>query len=335
MKAKHIIVILVLAAISITSCQQAKSEHQSEPEHQPESISELMDSVLNRGELIYHYIHCNGDSSYQDNYWFDIDFSNFSDKKHKDIQLYLADKMPRLLDSICRKSEESYRYCTRDSLDYNIIISKNPHEDITYKQYRCWRRYLPREVFNLNHTIINKTKASSNGSDPAPIHETLQKFLAEQKKVDKYDVCYEFDEGFPFSSLKDFRKDIPHGPDSLAASKLTGTHYIIRVNSKNEKDSLHAELTKRIEKLLTKRPIPGTLFRSIIWSPQEPYLMQNVHVCDYTKKKSIYRIEIEKLTKDLHIMELDYNNSPRAAFPYNWHYILRTHNADIISRIPE
>ena len=95
MKAKHIIVILVLAAISITSCQQPETE----PEHQPESISELMDSVLNKVEYIYHNIYCCGDSSYQDSYCLWIDVPDSCAKKKKDLTSYLADKTPKLLEA--------------------------------------------------------------------------------------------------------------------------------------------------------------------------------------------------------------------------------------------
>lgn len=334
MKAKHIIVILVLAAISITSCQQAKPEPDSE--HQPESISELMDSLLNRGVCINHYIFCSTDSSYHDTYHFGINFYDNCDKKEKDLKLYLADKTPKLLDSICKKSEDSYRYCTSDSLDYNIIVSKNPYESVTYQQYKSEWNNKPYEGFYLDHTINKKANYSSNGFDPRPIHETLLKFLSEQKKVQKYDVCYEWDEGVPITEHGNGHRYVfwAKGPDSLAASKVTGTLYVISLKGQNVRDSLHTELTKRIEKLLTQRPIRGTQFSSYTWSPQKPYMMQNVSVYNYNKRKSNYRIMIDHFTDDLHVLELDYD-APRAAVPTYWCSDIRTYNDKITYRIPE
>lgn len=332
MKAKHIIVILVLAAIGITSCQQV------EPVHQPESVSELMDTILNRGFTITHNIYCKYDSTYEDVYRFGRNIYYKCNKKERDLKLYLPDITPKLLDSICMKSEESYRYCTSDSLDYNIIISKDPYESVTYTQNKswCWVNNMSYEGFYLAHTITKKANDSSNDYDPAPIHETLQKFLSEQKKVQKYDICYEWDKGVPVSNFYCRYQIMGSGPNSLGASKVTGTLYVVSLKGEDMRDSLHTELTKRIEKLLTKRPIYGAHFNSNASSPQEPYMMQDVFVHDYRKKPSFnYSVMIDHFNKDLHILELDYNDSPRAAIPSLWNSITHNHNAEVTYRIPE
>ncbi len=334
MKAKHIIVILVLAAISITSCQQPETE----PEHQPESISELMDSVLNKGEYIYHNIYCCGDSSYQDSYCLWIDVPDSCAKKKKDLTSYLADKTPKLLDSICKKSEDSYRYCTSDSLDYNIIISKNPHESVSYKQYESKWNNKTSKRFDLLHNIIKKANDSSNDYDAAPIHETLQKFLSEQKKLEKYDVCYEWDEGEPFKNYYDplYHAYLTrHDQDSLAAFKITGTLYIISAKGQNKIDSLLVELTNRIEMLITKHPIRGVHFRSTTFSSKAQYMVDHISIDNPKKRNIAYTMETIRFPDRLCILELNSEKAPRAAIPVYWWHDIHMHNGVVVYRLPE
>ena len=90
MKRIYIIIYIGLVALSLASCKQMK------PDRQIESVGELMDSLTERGEQVYRYIICTGDSTYQDERWFHY-FSKEKDSNvHQSSLLFLADKTPAL-----------------------------------------------------------------------------------------------------------------------------------------------------------------------------------------------------------------------------------------------
>ena len=136
---------VMLAVLSLASCKQPLHERQIE------TVGELMDSLINRGEQVYRYIICGGDSTYQDERW----FYYFYDEKNKNVQqsslLFLADKMPDLLDKLCREAEKSYRYWEGDSLDYSITMHSKPLELLSFKHYKSEK---DEEVVSLNHTTM-------------------------------------------------------------------------------------------------------------------------------------------------------------------------------------
>ena len=161
----------MLAILSLASCKQPLHERQIE------TVGELMDSLINRGEQVYRYIICGGDSTYQDVHY-------FYDEKNKNVRqsslLFLADKTPDLLDKLCRKAEKSYRYWEGDSLDYSITMHSKPLELLSFKHYKNEK---DEEVVSLSHTTKKYAQHLSAPYDPQPIQAVLQKFLSDQKDV--------------------------------------------------------------------------------------------------------------------------------------------------------
>ena len=319
MKHKHIIFILSLVVAS--SCSQPQ------PEHQIETVSELLDSLMNRGEQVYRYIICGGDSSYQDERWFHY----FTDGKYNEVQkdnlLFLEDKTPDLLDRLCKKAEKSYRYSEGDSLDYSITMSSKPLELLSFKSFRDKQRG---GIVSLTHTNMRPVKYSATPYDATPIHAVLQKFLKEQKNVTTHNVCYEWDEGVPFTDFKNVQlvgryKGI--GADSLAAAKITGTLYDITIKGEGRADSANADLNNRMTKLITERPIKGAHLSSFYPGGKwKYYYMQGIYIFNWQLRRKLYAIDVETNGCKLYILELWCADAPRSAVPSNWWAVSRIHN---------
>ena len=315
----------MLADLSMASCRQLKADRQ--PDRQLETVGELMDSLTDRGEQVYRYIICGGDSTYQDERWIHY----FYDKEEKNVQqsslLFLADKMPDLLDKLCQEAEKSYRYWEGDSLDYSITMHSKPLELLSFKHYKNEK---DGEVVSLYHTTMKQAKHLSAPYDPQPIQAVLQKFLAEQKDVKTYDVCYEWDEGVPFTDFKNEQlvgryKGI--GADSLAAAKITGTLYAISIKREGRSDELSAELNKRMTALITERPFKGAHLSSFYPGGKwKFYYMQGIRIFDRQRRRKLYDLKAQVLGNNLYILELNSADAPRSAVPCNWWAVKQIHN---------
>ena len=311
----------MLAILSLASCKQLEHERQIE------TVGELMDSLINRGEQVYRYIICGGDSTYQDERW----FYYFYDEKNKNVQqsslLFLADKTPDLLDKLCRKAEKSYRYWEGDSLDYSITMHSKPLELLSFKHYKNEK---DEEVVSLSHTTKKYAKHLSAPCDPTPIQAVLQKFLAEQKNVTTYDICYEWDEGVPFTDFKDEQLILRYkgtGADSLAAAKITGTLYAVSLKREGRSDELSAELNKRMTALITERPIKGAYLSSFYPGGKWKFCrMQDIKIFDRQRRRKLYDLQVQVLGDKLYILELNSADAPRSAIPCNWWAVKRIHN---------
>ena len=321
MKRIYIIIYIGLVALSLASCKQMK------PDRQIESVGELMDSLTERGEQVYRYIICTGDSTYQDERWFHY-FSKEKDSNvHQSSLLFLADKTPALLDKLCREAEKSYRYWEGDSLDYSITMHSKPQELLSFKWFKNKQQ---EEIVSLSHTTMKYAKHLSAPCDPTPIQAVLQKFLAEQKNVTTYDICYEWDEGVPFTDFKD-EQLIPRyqgtGADSLAAAKITGTLYAISLKREGRSEELSAELNKRMTALITKRPIKGTTLASFYPGGKwKFYCMQVFSIFDRQRRRKLYDLKVQMSSETLYILELNSADAPRSAVPCNWWAVKRIHN---------
>ncbi len=314
---------VMLAVLSLASCKQPLHERQIE------TVGELMDSLINRGEQVYRYIICGGDSTYQDERWFHY----FYDEKNKNVQqsslLFLADKMPDLLDKLCREAEKSYRYWEGDSLDYSITMYSKPLELLSFKHYKNEK---DGEVVSLTHTTMRYAQHLSAPYDPQPIQAVLQKFLSEQKDVKTYDVCYEWDEGVPFTDLNNgndllFSPWKGLGTDSLAAAKITGTLYDVTIKGEGRADSANADFNRRMTKLITERPIKGAHLYSYYPGRKKKYsYLQGIKVADWQKRKVFYDLNVQKEGDKLHILELQAADAPRFAKPVMWWCVRRIHN---------
>ena len=315
------IIIIGFAVMHLVSCKQPL------PERQIETVGELMDSLINRGEQVYRYIICGGDSTYQDERL----FYYFYDEKNKYVQqsslLFLADKTPDLLDKLCRKAEKSYRHWEGDSLDYSITMHSKPLELLSFKHYKSEK---DGEVVSLNHTTMRYAQHLSAPYDPQPIQAVLQKFLSEQKDVKTYDVCYEWDEGVPFTDFKDEQLILRYqgtGADSLAAAKVTGTLYAISIKREGRSEELSAELNKRMTALITERPIKGATLASFCPGRKwKFYCMQAFSIFDRQRRRKLYDLEVQMFSETLYILELNSADAPRSAVPCNWWAVSRIHN---------
>lgn len=311
----------VLAILSLASCKQPLHERQIE------TVGELMDSLINRDEQVYRYIICRGDSTYQDERWFHY----FYDEKNKNVQqsslLFLADKTPDLLDKLCQEAEKSYRYWEGDSLDYSITMHSKPLELLSFKHYKNEK---DEEVVSLSHTTMKHAKHLSAPCDPTPIQAVLQKFLAEQKNVTTYDICYEWDEGVPFTDFKDEQlvgRYIGIGADSLAAAKITGTLYAISLKREGRSDELSAELNKRMTALITERHIKGAHLSSFYPGGKWKFCrMQGIRIFDGQRRRNLYDLKVQVFSNMLYILELNSADAPRSAYPCNWWAVKRIHN---------
>jgi len=312
---------VMLAILSLASCKQLEHERQIE------TVGELMDSLINRDEQVYRYIICGGDSTYQDERW----FYYFYDEKNKNVQqsslLFLADKTPDLLEKLCREAEKSYRYWEGDSLDYSITMHSKPLELLSFKSFKNEK---DEEVVSLSHTTMKYAQHLSAPYDAQPIQAVLQKFLSEQKDVKTYDICYEWDEGVPFTDFKDEQLDLRYkgiGTDSLAAAKITGTLYIVTIKGEGRSDELSAELNNRMTALITERPIKGAYLSSFYSRGKWKFCrMQDIRIFDRQRRRKLYDLQVQVLGDKLYILELNSADAPRSAIPCNWWAVKRIHN---------
>lgn len=325
MKRIYIIIYIGLVALSLASCKQMK------PDRQIESVGELMDSLIERGDQVYRYIICRGDSTYQDERWFHYFFKEKDSNVHQSSLLFLADKTPALLDKLCREAEKSYRYWEGDSLDYSITMHSKPLELLSFKWFKNKQQ---EEIVSLSHTTMKYAKHLSAPCDPTPIQAVLQKFLAEQKNVTTYDICYEWDEGVPFTDFKtDFKTEqLIHryqgtGADSLAAAKITGTLYAVSLKREGRSEELSAELNKRMTALITERHIKGAHLSSFYPGGKWKFCrMQGIRIFDGQRRRNLYDLKVQVFSETLYILELNSADAPRSAYPCNWWAVKRIHN---------
>jgi hypothetical protein len=311
----------MLAVLCLASCKQLEHERQIE------TVGELMDSLINRGEQVYRYINCSGDSTYQDERWFHYFFKEKDSYVQQSSLLFLADKTPDLLDKLCREAEKSYRYWEGDSLDYSITMHSKPLELLSFKWFKNKQQ---EEIVSLSHTTMKYAKHLSAPCDPTPIQAVLQKFLAEQKNVTTYDICYEWDEGVPFTDFKNEQLILRYqgtGADSLAAAKITGTLYAISLKREGRSDELSAELNKRMTALITERPIKGAHLSSFYPGGKWKFCrMQGISIFDRQRRRKLYDLKVQVFSETLYILELNSADAPRSAVPCNWWAVSRIHN---------
>ncbi len=323
MRRIYIIIYIGLVALILASCRQIEHERQIE------TVGELMDSLINRGDQVYRYIICTGDSTFQDERWFHY-FSKEKDSNvHQSSLIFLSDKTPALLDNLCRKAEKSYRYQEGDSLDYSITMRSKPLELLSFKHYKNEK---DGEIVSLTYTTMRHALHSAAPYDPLPIQTVLKKFLAEQKDVRTYDVCYEWDEGVPFPDFKGKSIELigklqAQGTDSLAAAKITGTLYDVTFKGEGRADSANADLNRRMTKLITERPIKGAHLSSYYPGGKMKYsYFRGISIADWQKRKKFYDLNVQMEGDRLHILELQAADAPRFAKPISWWVVKRIHN---------
>jgi len=318
---------VVLAVLSIASCTQPK------PEHQIESVSELLDSLMERGGSVNHNIYYSHSSSFNssdkvfgDQYAFFYSFDK-SEKKDQDISHFLSEKTPELLDRLCKTAVNNYRYSSNDSVDYSITLNDEPKELVNFKRYRYDNRH---DVISFAHTTMRPATHCSKIYDPAPIRALLQKFISEQKNVEKHDVCYEWDEGVPFSDdIVGNRAVCPNSPDSLAATRTTGTLYKIHVGDEKRTESVIADLTKRVVKLITERPILGTHYRSHLHKMGSKKQERMYSLSVSNRGPGMFYVLVQPWGEDFYVLEVESEGAQSWAIASFWCDVKCIHNNNV------
>ena len=352
--------------MSLISCTPCVTE---KPEHEVESLDELIDSIAFRSNggvtrtiqcykdtLLdcYHIITSAQDTMGLDTLdvdaWYKRLLANVPPKSVRDTMKfyrepnemrrdvenhqYMIRNATHLLEKLCNTAKESYRYIDKDSIDYSITLSKNPKQLLKAKR---WNLVNTRNEFYVSYIKWNHVKLTAEPYDRRPVQQLLKNFLAEYKNVRQYQVSFDWDEGLPFPSYDvcdDFYLD--SGPknnkDSLAASHVTGTHYIIPV-AEEKYEEVKTEITKRILRMTEKQPIPGSYLNlGLHTKGKKKYYMLDSYVIrtPIVYWVPTYQIRIGYWGRNtIHILELDSNESKRYAIPHNWESVLKTHNTDI------
>lgn len=326
MKTKNIILI-ALAGISIASCTQTVAVKQ---QHQIETVSELFDSLVNRGIYGQRALICKEDSCMFEEY--SIVHSVQDTTAEHD---FLLRNVQELLDRLCLTAENSYRYTSQDSLDYSITLGSNPQEFLYMK---CWKDETERDWFIFGHSIKKPVNITLKSDDIESVQEMLKAFLSEQKGVKVYEVKYEWDSGVAIPDNYDkFLPPINKGrdADSLAMSVVTGNHYFIPAKDSRRID-VAVDFYNRLNRIATEQPRMGTVLSTT--ARFKEYLERGdwfadilrYSVYDYAAKRRIYNIMVEQSPEGIHILELNTADVTRFAIPRLWLKVHQTHNFDFI-----
>ena len=218
------IVLSVLAGLSIVSCTQNVADKPM----QIESVNALFDSIAKRDIYGRRILRCLEDSVLYEEYNIchvltdttgknnTINYDKEWMRKQTEDHNYLLRNVPDMLDMLCRTAEKSYRYISGDSIDYNITLGNNPQELLYLRSYSEVNR---NKVFDFCYMVEKPANITVKSGDVTSVRELLQAFLAEQKKVKKYEVKYEWDKDVAIPD--NYNTFLPtsyqgHGSDSLA-----------------------------------------------------------------------------------------------------------------------
>jgi len=328
--------------MSIASCTQ--HDVTETPDHEVETLAELFDSLANRGAAPSHALYCYRDSTIDEYTIFMVleDTMQMINKDNREWYRHAADNQSFLLrnatylvEKLCKTAAESYRYSTPDSVDYSITIEKGPKKLLMFRHFKSER---DNDCILLCYTIKRPTKAMPKPCDPKPVQTLLKQFLAEQKDVRQYPVHYEWEEGVPFPNEGEFYNAFTRysgrGANCLAASLVTGTHYIIPVKGNKQADELENELCNRMIRLSTEQPVIGSVLQTSVRPGLEKKRLQRYLLSSIGKeqRQMVYQLKTMGFDNAFHILELNTANAPRFTIPLNWWTIMRTHNTRIFYR---
>ena len=285
---------MLLAGMGLISCTPCITE---KPEHEVESIDELIDSMIIRnGLFVNRRIQCYKDtlSDYHNiitvaqdtmgldtldvDAWYKRLVANIPPKSVRDtMKYYIAPHNLRrtvenhqymirnathLLEKLCKTAIESYRYIDKDSINYSITLSNNPKQLLKAQR---WTFGNSNNEFHFSYIKENKVKVTAKPYDRRPVQQLIKKFLAEHKDVKQYPVSYDWDEGVPFPSDYDesrlkfcFQSSTRKTcKKALAASHVTGIHYAIPVENEKSQE-LMKDFTNRMIRMAVEQPVPGS-----------------------------------------------------------------------------
>ncbi len=356
MKTKSLI-ILSYATLILTSCSPCVSE---QPKHEIESVSELIDSMLYREQCTpFRYIYCYKDTlcdsyhiiaSCRDTMgvdtldvdaWYKRLLANIPPKSVRDTENFCSDpdymrkivsnykfmihNATQLIEKLCKTGEESYRYCGKDSVNYSVTISSQPKRLLYASRFtnaNGWNQ------FGIQFSQYKQVKVTSKPNDRTPVQQLIKKFIAEHKNVVQFDVCYDLDEGAPIP--KEVTRVYMRGGDSLAASHVTGTHYIISVE-KGKKGKVFEDFSNRMLHMMEEQPVPGSRLHLNICDKQQTKNKEKYYkMYSYEIGLFSYQVLVEEWNNEVHIFELDLHDSKRVAIPFTYTRVKSYHNSDII-----
>ena len=342
-----------------TSCRETVSPTES---HQVETILELFDSLTARSEYTVRYLECKNDSILSEQYSVSITeadttrkadpsddghYERWSKKMARDYT-FLQQNATRLMDELSQKAEKSYRYISRDTIDYNITMGGTPEVLISMSRQRS--EYDNRRYLVLVYTINKPIKQASSCDNVTPVKTVMKEFVDGWKEAKRYPVKYEWDKGekidlythasyagYPDSIMRKFHGRfslVGEGADALAPSSVTGTHYFIPCNEE-ECATMMDDLYDRLNKLAVENPIVGSSLKTpaniglsmngdpdlIINSPKLVFTIKN----EETRRTNCL-ILVKNMESGVHILELYPGDAPRFTIPNLWMYVKQTHN---------
>ena len=352
--------IMALVCMCHNSCAPYVTE---KPEHEIESINELMDSIAFRSNWgVSRNISCSKDTLY-DSYhiittaedtmgidtldvdaWYKRLLANAHPQKEADEMRrevenhqFMIRNATQLVEKLCKTSKESYRFCNKDSVDYSVILNDNPKEFLNVMR---WNLSGGRNEFYVSYHKREQVKVTAEPYNRKPVQKLLKKFLADYKNVQRYDVSFDWDEGIPFPSgyyeeihsKFQLRYLTKNDKDSLAASHITGTHYVIPV-ADEKREEVIKDFTNRILRMTAEQPIPGSnLSLELKTKGKNKYYIMREYELRSPKifRLPAYQIKIGTWEKNtVHILEIDSHDSHRYVMPHTWENVLRTHNTEI------
>ena len=342
MKTRNIL-LSVLAGLSIVSCTQNVADKPM----QIESVNALFDSIAKRDIYGRRILRCLEDSVLYEEYNIchvltdttgknnTINYDKEWMRKQTEDHNYLLRNVPDMLDMLCRTAEKSYRYISGDSIDYNITLGNNPQELLYLKSYSEVNR---NKVFDFCYMVEKPANITVKSGDVTSVRELLQAFLAEQKKVKKYEVKYKWDKDVAIPD--DYTPFLPvsyigHGSDSLAVSSVTGIHFFIPAKNQHRID-VAVDFYNRLNRMATEQPRRGSIlttsarFKSYMENVESHVDLLRYTVYNYETRHRIYTIMMEQSSEGIHILELYTPDAPRFTIPWLWLKVKQTHNLDII-----
>lgn len=323
------ITFVVLLTIALAACRQ----HVAREQHQMESVSEFFDSIANRGISAQYILRCDRDTLYEEHIVTSARQHN-AEQREIERHQFLIGKSTQLLENLCQKANESYRYTSGDSVNYSITLGKEPQELL--QMYR-WKTTERMEMFTFSHILLKPVKHMRLPGDIQSVQSFLKRFLAEQKGVKEYPVKYEWDQGVSMEETDGtnelFRTKFL-GTDSLAASSVAGTHYFIPAKEE-QRIRLATDFINRMKQLATEEPRQGLFFTT--WVPFERFMrgdwyvnLMHYRLYDRGNRRGTCEILMGQSPKGIHILELYPADAPRLAIPHMWLKVRQTHNFDIV-----
>ena len=360
MKTLNILMVMV-AVISIASCTNKSTDSNTDSQqHQIETMSELIDSMSNRGMPLLRTLYFIEDSVGEYYVGMGTPNSPHIGRSHsisigvdttgvKDSStlnhIFLLRTLPEVCEKLCEKAKKSSRYQSDDSLEYSLAMGNNPQELISMNKHKQKEKNKKEfQYIGFTYNVLKPCKKVIKSDDVKPVRELLKTFIGEQKNVYRYDVKYEWDKGVGIPKIMSFSSSeccliwrwIGRDRDSLAASSVTGVHFFIPAKDKHRID-VAVDFYNRLNSFAIEHPQIGvelSTYAKLKSDMEKMHIESNRELLQYSvrndeTKRNIYNIRMEQSPEGIHILELYTPNAPRFVIPSNWYRVKRIHNLEI------